>query len=109
MVEALFTGAGASCIALGAQTPVSDIALGAVAHRADIVALSFSAVFQPGPAQQSLRDLRAMLPPSVAIWAGGQGLQRVRAVPGVEILRDFAQMKSTLAQWREKHRLAPAS
>jgi hypothetical protein len=50
-----------------------------------------------------------MLPPSVAIWAGGQGLQRVRAVPGVEILRDFAQMKSTLAQWREKHRLAPAS
>ena len=103
MAEAVFTAAGAFCIALGVQTPVSDIALAAVGHHADIVALSFSAVFQPGPAQQSLLDLRAILPSAVAIWAGGQGLQRVRAVPGVEIFRDFARLQQTLTEWRASH------
>jgi DNA-binding transcriptional MerR regulator/methylmalonyl-CoA mutase cobalamin-binding subunit len=109
MAEALFTAGGAFCIALGAQTPVSDIALAAVAHRADIVALSFSAVFQPGPAQQSLRDLRAMLPATVSIWAGGSGLQRVGVVPGVEMVRGFAQLQQALSAWRASHLLAVAS
>ena len=103
MAEAVFTAAGAFCIPLGVQTPVSDIALGAVAHHVDIVALSFSAVFQPGPAGQSLRDLRMILPPAVAIWAGGQGLQRVREVPGVELFRDFAQLQETLTEWQASH------
>lgn len=100
MAEALLTAAGACCIALGVQTPVNDIALAALAHRADVVALSFSAVFQPGPAQQSLRDLRAILPASVAIWAGGAGLQRVSAAAGIEIMRDFSQLQQALTDWR---------
>lgn len=100
MVEALLSAAGASCIALGVQTPVGDIALAAAAHRVNIVALSFSSVFQPAAAQQSLRDLRGALASSVSIWAGGQGLQRVREVAGVRIVRDLASLKDALADWR---------
>ena len=109
MAEALLTAAGACCIALGAQTPVNDIGLAAAAHHADIVALSFSAAFHPGPAQQSLRDLRAMLPASVSIWAGGEGLHRVRAVPGVEIVRNFPQLQQALSAWHASSLLAVAS
>ena len=102
MAEALLTAAGALCIALGTQTPANDIALAAAAHQADVVALSFSGVFQSGPAQRSLNDLRALLPDSVAIWAGGEGLQRLRAVTGVELVRDFAQLRRTLSEWRAR-------
>ena len=107
MAEALLTAAGALCIALGTQTPANDIAMAAAAHRADIVALSFSGVFQSGPAQRSLNDLRAMLPDSVAIWAGGEGLQRVRALTGVELVRDFSQLQRALSEWRALRLLAP--
>jgi len=40
---------------------------------------------------------------AVAIWAGGQGLQRVREVPGVELFRDFAQLQQTLTEWQASH------
>jgi len=102
MAEALLTAAGALCIALGTQTPAGAIAQAAVAHHADVVALSFSGVFQSGPAQRGLNDLRALLPDSVAIWAGGEGLQRLRAVTGVELVRDFAQLRRTLSEWRAR-------
>ena len=108
MAEALLTAAGAICIALGTQTPASDIALAAAAHHADVVALSFSGVFQSGPAQRSLIDLRAMLPDSVTIWAGGEGLQRVRSVTGVELVRDFAQLQRALSAWRVLRLPAPS-
>lgn len=99
MAEALFTAAGACCVALGAQTPVNDIVLAAVAHRIDIVALSFSGSFQPGLAQQSLRDLRAALPSPIAIWAGGHGSQRAQSVAGIKVVRDFDQLQPALSAW----------
>ena len=107
MAEALLTAAGVLCIALGTQTPAGDIAQAAAAHQANVVALSFSGVFQSGPAQRSLSDLRALLPDSVAIWAGGEGMQRVRAVTGVEVMRDFAQLRRTLSEWRALRLHAP--
>ncbi|HRI26237.1 MAG TPA: MerR family transcriptional regulator, partial [Ferruginibacter sp.] len=45
MVEALFALEGAECIPLGTQMPLLDISRAAAAHRADIVALSFSVAF----------------------------------------------------------------
>ncbi|MGB8693512.1 MAG: MerR family transcriptional regulator [Steroidobacteraceae bacterium] len=102
MAEALLTAAGARCIALGTQTPAGDIAQAALAHQADVVALSFSGMFQSGPAQRSLGDLRALLPDSVAIWAGGEGMQRLRPLTGVELVRDFAQLRRTLSEWRAR-------
>ncbi|MFN7276860.1 MAG: MerR family transcriptional regulator, partial [Betaproteobacteria bacterium] len=45
MVEAALVVEGATCIPLGTETPAPEIVRAASAHRADIVALSFSAAF----------------------------------------------------------------
>ena len=94
--ECLLSLEGASCISLGAQTPLADIALAATAHRVDIVALSFSSAFPARRMGPLLGQLRAMLPPSVRLWAGGAGSQRVAAIAGVEAMTTLEQALAAL-------------
>ena len=77
MVEALLTLEGAACIPLGTQMPLLEIARAAEAHRADIVALSFSIAFPQRQIPALLQQLRMLLPAHVALWVGGRGAQRV--------------------------------
>ena len=62
MVEALLSLEGARCISLGTQMPLLEIVRAAAAHRADIVALSFSAAFPARQVPNLLRQLREALP-----------------------------------------------
>ncbi|MGE5639775.1 MAG: MerR family transcriptional regulator [Clostridia bacterium] len=78
MLEALLAGEGAACIPLGTQTPVAEIALAAQASRVAVVALSFSAAFPRRAALRGLAELRARLPASIAVWAGGGALRGAR-------------------------------
>jgi hypothetical protein len=71
MVEALLALEGCTCVSLGTQTPLTDIAQAALAHRADVVALSFSNLHKAAVVQTSLRELRAQLPATTALWVGG--------------------------------------
>jgi DNA-binding transcriptional MerR regulator/methylmalonyl-CoA mutase cobalamin-binding subunit len=101
MAEAAFALDGAHCISLGVQTPVWDIVLAAQAQRADVVALSFSAVVNPHQMLQGLDELRAGLPSPVEIWAGGgsPALHR-RPPPGVQAIRSLDEIAAALARWR---------
>ena len=63
MVEALLVPEGAQCISLGAQTPLEDIRRAALAHKAHIVALSFSARVPGAPGERGPRDAA---PPAAA-------------------------------------------
>ena len=91
MVEALLVPEGAQCISLGVQTPLEDIRRAALAHAADVVALSFSTVFPVRQAREGLATLRCQLPPAVTLWAGGEMTQRVRrTLPGVVLIPDLA-------------------
>ena len=63
MVEALLVPEGAQCISLGTQTPLDDIRNAALAHKVQIVALSFSAAFPMRQAGEGLATLRRALPP----------------------------------------------
>jgi DNA-binding transcriptional MerR regulator len=102
MAEAMLVIEGASCIALGTQTPLADIVTAARAHRADIVALSFSLSFPEVKAVDGLKQLRLALAPSVRLWAGGAGATRLRKpVEGVETISTFEQMMDMIKQWRE--------
>jgi DNA-binding transcriptional MerR regulator len=104
MVEALLAVEGASCIGLGNEIPLPEIVQATFAHRADVVALSFSGAFQPNSAVAGLRELRATLPPNVAIWVGGSSLQRVRKpIPGVQIMQSLEQVLDDLKNWRATH------
>lgn len=86
MAECLLSLDGANCISLGTQTPLADIALAASAHRADIVALSFSSAYPARLIGPLLRQLRAMLPSGVHLWAGGAGVERLAAIDGIVAL-----------------------
>jgi len=100
MAEALLTLEGADCIALGTQTPLQDIVNAAAAHRADVVALSFSGAFPARQIPALMQQLRQMLPANVALWIGGTGIRRVAAIAGVRCLNEFDEAIAAVAEWR---------
>ena len=102
MVEALFALDGAECIPLGTQMPMTEISRAAEAHRADIVTLSFSAAFPARQIPEALLQLRQLLPPSVALWAGGSGVAHAAPLTGIQQFPDLAQGVAALGEWRTK-------
>lgn len=76
MLEALLTLQGIHCIALGTQTPLSEIVAAVDAHRADAVALSFSGAFPARQVAPLVDQLRTALPVRTELWLGGAGLAR---------------------------------
>ncbi len=108
MLEALLVPEGVQCISLGVQTPLEDIRRAALAHKVDLVALSFSAAFPVRQASEELAALRRQLPPSVTLWAGGEMTRRVRrTLPGVTLIPDLGAALAALGNWRAEH--APAA
>ena len=102
MAEATFALEGCSCISLGVQTPVWDIALAAEAQQADIVALSFSPAVNANQALDGLAELRGRLPAAVEIWAGGACSALHRRPPaGVLALRSLDAIAPALQRWRQ--------
>lgn len=108
MTEAILTLEGAGCVSLGTQTPLADIRLAAQAQQADIVALSFSSAFPLRQVVPLLNQLRGMLDANVALWAGGAGVERLTAPPGVQLMTDLKGALEALAHWREEHPAQPA-
>ena len=101
MVEALLVPEGAHCVSLGTQTPIDDIRRATVAHKAHILALSFSGSFGLRAAVDGLDALRAQLPAHVTIWAGGEMTRRMRkTIPGMVLLPDLASAIPALKSWR---------
>ena len=101
LVEALLVPEGAHCVSLGTQTPIEDIRRAAIAHKADILALSFSGAFPLRSAVDGLDMLRGLLPPQVTIWAGGEMTRRVRrTIPGIVLIPDLASAIQALRSWR---------
>jgi DNA-binding transcriptional MerR regulator/methylmalonyl-CoA mutase cobalamin-binding subunit len=104
MAEAILALEGCRCVSLGVQTPIWDIVLAANAHRADVVALSFSAVVNPNQVLDALGELRQKLPPTTELWAGGNCpiLQR-RPPADVVVLGDLLEIQPAIARWRTAH------
>lgn len=100
MAEALFALEGAECIPLGTQMPLLEIGRAASAHRADIVALSFSAAFPQRQIPGLLLQLRRVLPPEVELWAGGRGVLRLAPIEGIQLLGTFEHALAALSGWR---------
>jgi len=100
MVEAVAALEGAACISLGVQTPVSDIVDAARLHRADIVALSFSSTMRPNQVHDGLRELRASLPESISIWAGGSAAALTRRSAEQAQVLELSDIANALSTWR---------
>lgn len=104
MVEALLALEGCRCISLGTQTPIWDIVLASTVQQIDVVALSFSPVMNPNQVVDGLTELRAKLPRSVEIWAGGKCpiLQR-RPPADVRVITELTDLSGALSDWRHRH------
>ena len=104
MVEALLTVENAMCIPLGTETPVTEIAQAARAHKADIVALSFSGAYAESKALDGLKELRTLLPATVVLCAGGAGVSRVRRrVSDIHLTGDLEKICDLVRRWRAEH------
>ncbi|MDP3700824.1 MAG: MerR family transcriptional regulator [Hylemonella sp.] len=100
MAETMLMLEGCECISLGTQTPVSEIVQAALAHRVQMVGLSFSPVYNTLLLLRGLQELRSQLPAGVEIWAGGSHpvLQR-RIPPGVTRVTQLSDIPPLLAAW----------
>lgn len=104
MVQTLLSLEGCECVSLGTQTPISDIVRAAAAHRADVVALSFTNLQSASTLQSSLRDLRSTLPTETSIWVGGScAALYQKPWEGITALQDLEGLPALVAQWRESH------
>jgi DNA-binding transcriptional MerR regulator/methylmalonyl-CoA mutase cobalamin-binding subunit len=99
MAETLFALEGAECIPLGTQTPLQEIGRAATAHRADAVAVSFSAAFPARQIPALLLQLRMGLPEGIELWAGGSGIARLADIEGVVPMPTLDEALRALAAW----------
>lgn len=108
MAEAWLTLLEAQPINLGPQVPLWDLVHAVSQHRADAIALSFSASAPASLVHDTLAELRAKLPDHIALWAGGRHplLQR-RPPAGVVVLDDMPSVCSAVHAWRALHPSAP--
>ena len=79
MSEAVLAEQGAKTINLGANIPLNDLKLAAIACQADAIALSFSFAYSARRIRPVLTHLRHILPTNIEIWAGGKGSNIVRS------------------------------
>jgi DNA-binding transcriptional MerR regulator/methylmalonyl-CoA mutase cobalamin-binding subunit len=100
MVEAVLSLEGAQCISLGTQMPLPDIAQAAVAHRADVVALSFSSAFPVRQIPALLLQLRAAMPREIRLWVGGAAVRRLTPPEGVTVFTTLDEAAAAIEDWR---------
>lgn len=101
MVEGWLTLLGAQVINLGAQTPSADLIEACENHRADVVALSFSAAAPAHLVQDALPAFRSRLPARVELWAGGRNPLLARRAPaGVLVVDELNSLNRAVEAWR---------
>jgi hypothetical protein len=75
---------GFYCLSLGIETPVSEIIKCVESADIDIGALSFSIHYPARRLRSDLKEIRALLPRTVAVIAGGGAIGRIKAkLPGI--------------------------
>lgn len=101
MAEAVMALDGCRCTSLGVQTPVWDIVRAATALDVEIVALGYTGCTNPNHVIDGLVELRAKLPPAIALWVGGNApvLHR-RPIEGVRVIPTLDRIAQTIADWR---------
>jgi hypothetical protein len=66
--------------------PLIELHRAALAHRADVVALSFSAFYPIRQLPATLRRVRESLEPETELWVGGDGVSRLPLIKDIRCL-----------------------
>jgi DNA-binding transcriptional MerR regulator/methylmalonyl-CoA mutase cobalamin-binding subunit len=96
---------GANAVYLGPDLPPGEIALAAERVGAAAVVAGVSRFNGAAIRAHTLRELRRVLPRSVALWVGGAGLEGFGLPSGVEVVADLDALEQRVAA----HVLRPAA
>lgn len=101
MADALLGIEGCFSLNLGRQTPMRELLLAANAHRAQVIALSFSSANNPNQVLDSLQELRRQADPAIEIWAGVPFPPLLRrGCEGVQLLSRLDDIPAAVQRWR---------
>ena len=68
------------------------------------IRLSFSVAYPARQAIDGLLELRALLPDSIAIWAGGAAVRdKHKRLPGIRVVGGLDDTLAALRDWRAEH------
>jgi methanogenic corrinoid protein MtbC1 len=81
MVAAMLGAHGISAINLGSEVPMDELEHAVRQFNPDIVGVTFSGAYQYKNIRRDLTDLRERVSEDVEIWAGGEGVRRLRKLP----------------------------
>ena len=81
MVEAMLVSRGVAAINLGGEVPMDQVKNAVEQYHADTLGITFSAAYPYKHIRPHLIELRDLLLADVAIWAGGEGVYRLRKLP----------------------------
>jgi hypothetical protein len=95
MAEGVMAEQGARTITIGSHIALDNISLAATACKADVVSLSFSFAYPRREVIPTLRHFRRLLPITVQIWVGGNGLAGIRKYP--KGVRMFSHLNEVVA------------
>ena len=90
---------GATPLVAGVQTPLDEIARGAISGGCSIVGISCSSYQQRRTIASQLVRLRNLLPASISLWVGGSGSSNLPLMPkGISILKQLDDIPRALEQ-----------
>ena len=81
MVAAVLSADGIASINLGGEVPMDQIGWAVQQFKADTLGITFSGAYPYRNIRPHLFELRELIPDAVAIWAGGEGVRRLRKLP----------------------------
>ncbi|WP_210394689.1 MerR family transcriptional regulator [Motiliproteus sediminis] len=105
MVELMLREGGARTVNLGVEMPVDELILACKSLQPEVVALSFSALQKRSLLMAALREISSKLPASVQILVGGEGVSRLRMLPGrVTVVRQLDAIAPVVAALHDRVR-----
>ena len=82
MLAAMLSSTGVSVINLGGEVPMDQIDQAARQFQVEAVGITFSGAYPYQTIRQHLLELREHIPDDIVIWTGGEGVRRLRKLPG---------------------------
>lgn len=97
--------AGATPLVAGVQTPLDEIARGAISGGCSIVGISCSSYQQRRTIASQLVRLRSLLPAEISLWVGGSGTASLPQMPkGVTQFSSLDQISTAMSRLRGDNR-----
>ncbi len=82
MFAALLSARNINVTNLGGEVPLDQIVLAVDRLNADVLGLTFSGAYKYENIRSNINELRDSIPENVDLWLGGEGVKRMRKLPG---------------------------